>query len=244
MITIKLVSDLHFEFMSDHGVQFATELPNKDVDILILAGDITTLEAGYAGVYRFCERFPRVLLVPGNHEYYGSKPANVEHIMGDLQSVHLNLEVLMNERTVIDGIGFCGTTLWFPEYPDNYHYEKLMNDFFEIKTPRTWFYEQHKMAVDFLENKIQPNDIVITHHLPTQECIDEQYWGSQLNRFFASKLNDLIERKKPQLWCHGHSHSSMDIYLTPDTRIVRNPRGYEGFEINPNFNPDLIIKVQ
>jgi hypothetical protein len=41
---------------------------------------------------------------------------------------------------------------------------------------------------------------------------------------------------------HGHIHENND-YMVGNCRIISNPRGYHGMELNPNFNPRLDIEV-
>jgi hypothetical protein len=52
----------------------------------------------------------------------------------------------------------------------------------------------------------------------------------------------LIDVGRPALWLHGHVHHSLDYQLF-DTRVVCNPRGYFDLELNPLFNPALILEV-
>lgn len=41
---------------------------------------------------------------------------------------------------------------------------------------------------------------------------------------------------------NGHTHSSHDRVLF-DTRMVCNPYGYEGYERNDEFDPELTIEI-
>jgi hypothetical protein len=104
----------------------------------------------------------------------------------------------------------------------------------------------HKAARAFIESELaKPFDgksVVVTHHAPSPRSIDRKFKGSLLNPAFASNLEDLIERYQPALWVHGHMHDSFD-YRIGRTRVVCNPRGYFPFEINPGFDPMLIVEV-
>jgi len=69
---IQPVSDLHLEFDPDHGKRFASSLPVLG-DVLVLAGDVLPIRRPphvREMLDWFCARFPRVIYVPGNHEYY------------------------------------------------------------------------------------------------------------------------------------------------------------------------------
>ncbi|MFZ1641033.1 MAG: hypothetical protein WAV07_06250 [Candidatus Contendobacter sp.] len=57
---------------------------------------------------------------------------------------------------------------------------------------------------------------------------------------FVSNLEDLLGPAR--LWIHGHTHDTFD-YLVADTQVLCNPRGYAPFELNPAFNPALVIEV-
>jgi len=86
--------------------------------------------------------------------------------------------------------------------------------------------------------------VVVTHHLPSEKSIGEQYQGDWANASFASRLDDMMGRST--LWIHGHTHINFD-YELHGTRVICNPRGYcrrdgSGGE-NPAFNPSLVAEV-
>jgi hypothetical protein len=66
--------------------------------------------------------------------------------------------------------------------------------------------------------------------------------ASALNPLFVCDLTDLIMRRQPGLWLHGHTHDSGDTQIGK-TRLVCNPFGYAGRNQNPSFNDRLIIEV-
>jgi hypothetical protein len=64
-----------------------------------------------------------------------------------------------------------------------------------------------------------------------------------MNGGYASDLYDFIaDRPQIKLWTHGHTHTPFD-YMIDQTRIVCNPRGYEGHEALSGWNPALVIEV-
>ena len=95
---------------------------------------------------------------------------------------------------------------------------------------------------DWLQVPWDGRTVVITHHLPHELCIPKRYKGSNLNCFFATNLDDLIADHKIDVWCHGHTHDNVDIEVH-GTKILCNPMGYHGYEMNPNFNEDLRIVI-
>ena len=241
---IQPVSDLHLEFDEDHGKRFAQELPVLG-DVLVLAGDILPIRRephvremlGW-----FCFRFPRVVYVPGNHEYYKTSPAAGSALLASCAREFPNLELLDGAVTEIDGTRFVGTTLWFPPTPDEEGYRRFLADFALIASFVPWVHEAHARDVAFLEQNVRPGDVVITHFVPHPRSIAPQYEGNPLNRFFvAEDVAPLVEERGARLWIHGHTHTSFD-YRVGETRVVCNARGYPG-EVGTSVNPELVIEV-
>jgi len=93
-----------------------------DVDLLVLAGDVGSYQAGSRlvtddfGLGRFSPRrdgaaWRRVLYVPGNHEFDGLEYApTYERLRRTCDA--LGIEWLDREVVTIDGVRFIGTTLW------------------------------------------------------------------------------------------------------------------------------------
>jgi Icc-related predicted phosphoesterase len=104
----------------------------------------------------------------------------------------------------------------------------------------------HGMSRQFLENELSaPFDgvtIVMTHHAPSISSVSDRFRGDLLTASYASHLDDLIERFQPALWVHGHTHDSFD-YRISKTRVICNPRGYAPDELNPRFDPALVVEI-
>ena len=82
---------------------------------------------------------------------------------------------------------------------------------------------------------------MITHHSPSPQSVKGRYedsvgmYSTNMEKFIQS--NDNIK-----YWVHGHIHHNND-YKVGECRIISNPRGYSGYEVNPMFNPDLEFEV-
>jgi hypothetical protein len=52
------------------------------------------------------------------------------------------------------------------------------------------------------------------------------------------------ERRKasPAFWMHGHTHASVDAKVGA-TRILCNPFGYAGWDLNRDFADHLVVDV-
>lgn len=241
-MNLLILSDLHFEFHKDSGVEFINALPDGDaVDCVALAGDICGLMQLPHILRLFCDRYANVVYLWGNHECYGHSIGAVRECALGLQEKLLNLHVLDNTRLPLSSVAtFIGAPLWFPDQKDNAKHEYWLNDFHDIENFKNEVYLENDKSMEFLSRMTQPRDIVITHHLPSSMSIAEEYEGSDLNRFFLCDMESTMKEKQPKLWIHGHTHSSAD-YTIFRTQVVCNPFGYP-HQPNPAWHP-LIISV-
>jgi Icc-related predicted phosphoesterase len=245
MPSFRVLSDLHFEFMNDHGRRFVEALPNEDVDALIVAGDLATCACLAEALGYLCDRFPEVVYIHGNHEFYGASRAEVMEVTGRLESQRDNLHFLDKEFVTIAGVRIVGAPLWFPEDPTTTReMREGMTDFHAIRDFSRWVYIENERARKFFAETVREGDIVVSHHLPAPESIAPRWSRSQLNRFFLSDERDLIERARPELWVHGHTHDACDYRISGlPTRIVCNPYGYHNVDVCPDFDPKKTIEV-
>jgi predicted phosphodiesterase len=243
-VRVQILSDLHFEFDRDGGEAFTRSVPVAG-DVLVLAGDVILLrepDQAHRVFDRFCGRFPHVVFVPGNHEYYRSRPADAEAVLAGCTRQYANLHVLNPGVAAIDGTRFVGAALWFPPSPDEASYRRQLMDFRLIDGFVPWVHDTHAAHLAFLEAEVRPGDVVVTHHLPHPRSIAVQYLGSPLNRFFlAPDAARCVERAGAKLWIHGHTHVGCD-YVVGATRVVCNPRGYLGEGLHV-VDPALVVEV-
>jgi hypothetical protein len=258
-----ILSDLHLELQDEIA------LPIPDADACVLAGDITSpLEASFAwAVDRIGEHMP-VVLVPGNHEFYGDSVAGGIYRGLKAYSRDPRVHLLVNDCVVIDNARFVGSTLWTdyaldasrvsPAARDSdiawamRNAEAMLSDHLQIaRDDNSWLRwsasdarAAFQVARTYLETVLEvPHDgptVVVTHHAPSLLSISARFFGSPLNPAFASDLTATIMRYQPDVWVHGHVHHSIG-YLLGETQVVCNPRGY-GSE-NPDFDPALVLEV-
>lgn len=225
--TIQIISDVHTEF----GVS-TDEFRNLLVsaDITVLAGDIVN-DAQTLGQYlSICKEFSKsVIFICGNHEYHKFECETLAHNGVDANCrddkyaqvcEKEKIVFLQRNRVFVDGLWFCGATLW-SDISDAAG--MMLNSPFKVPAIR----KMHEKDVKWLSENVQSGDIVITHHLPSYDLIDPQYEFSPVNSAFASDLDDLIKRLNPRLWICGHTHTPFDITVC-GVRVVVNPVGYPG----------------
>lgn len=271
---IAIASDLHLEFGD-------LDFDNNDgAEVLILSGDICVAadldmrdsrqtEMGFARARserfheffeRCAERFPHVIYVMGNHEYYHSDLATeLNEVRRKL--AHLsNLSVLEREVKVINDVTFIGGTLWTDmnnlDALTLYHMRTMMNDFRVISnsgTPVHFRTQEGKFATrvgkfspedavsehvkmkQYIQSVVQGNHdtkyVVVGHHAPSAQSIHAQYaHDSIMNGGYASNLDEFI-MDHPQIRLWTHGHTHHPFdYMIGETRVVCNPRGYAGHE--------------
>lgn len=194
------------------------------------------------------EEFKHVVFIMGNHEHYHGDFAETHKIIEGTFGPFNNFHFLNNEWKIINGVLFFGGTLWTDmngEDPNTMHrIRMMMNDFNCVKNTS----EEGKkvfMPADAVENHydfrrkldevlaMHPDlpTIVVGHHAPSKESTHPRYkHETVMNGAYSTNLNEFIlDRRQIKLWTHGHTHEDFD-YMIGTTRIVCNPRGYDGYE--------------
>jgi len=267
----RLLSDLHLEF--SQGQMTLTELPTDKDSVLVLAGDIGIGKrpTSYIEFLKdVAPRFKKVVYIMGNHEFYrGSVVTTLSKVWNQVLNDELdNVEVVENETVIVDNVAYVCSTLWADFDKGNpltmNEAQMGMNDYKFIRTGPS--------VADAYQRKLNPSDtytlnskarnyifseivkqkeagnkvVVVTHHGPSWQSVSECYRGAyayaKLNGAYVSDLDNDILDTEPDVWVHGHTHHSFD-YTIGNTRVLCNPRGYYKDELNPEFNPELVIGV-
>jgi hypothetical protein len=199
----------------------------------------------------------------GNHEFYDANFPTALAKVWNATLDHENLYIVDKETVVLNDVAFVCATMW-TDFDNNnvmtMHEAGLwMNDYKSIRTgPECEPWRQklrpldtltdHKRAVGYIFPEIVKQKeagkkvVVVTHHLPSFKSVHESLQGDTLNGAYASELFEDIADTKPNVWIHGHTHNSFD-YMLEDTRVICNPRGYKGHEMNKNFNDTFTIEI-
>ena len=262
---LRVASDLHLEaFYGRDPETLAIDFlmpDDRDADsILVLAGDVCSQPERLVQFLAVClKRFPKVVYVPGNHEYYRQDYDGWNKTMDKALS-ELGPNLLFSTRGMkqhnLPGLRFIIGTMWGdggPTLKDRAMVGAYLNDFRLItrenglrRFSTTDMIEEFKQAREQLQEMLSTpcgmdRTIVVTHHLPSRALVSERFWpgdGSDgANGGFVGECEDLMattEPISPWLWIHGHTHDTIDRMLW-ETRIVCNPAGYRGEWCSP-FN--------
>jgi Icc-related predicted phosphoesterase len=256
---INVISDLHIDF-SD------VTLPGGDV--LVLSGDICEARRVKRDspdhYYRFfeeeCSKYRETVMVMGNHEHYGFQYHKTYlHLQENLPD-HVTL--LENQTHTIDDVVFVGSSLWTDmnrgDPLTEWHCGRNMNDYRSITMFNQVKSAYHRLTVErtvadhhasrqFIKDTVEADAskqyVVVTHHAPSFASVAEQYQTDTLmNGAYASDLTEFIlDHPQIRLWTHGHMHNLSD-YMIGSTRVVCNPRGYDGYETRADlFQADAAV---
>lgn len=244
---IQLLSDVHVEFHG-HPTRFFDNLLRQQTrrpEVLVLAGDIVPISKTYADLTLAAAArcANQVLLVLGNHDYYGASPVEVRAKLAMLQASIPNLWLLEQDAITIGTTTFAGATTWFSNCEQVQKLKASLNDYYQIKDFEPWVYQQHEAALQFWQDTATEADIWITHHLPSELCVAPHFKGDPLNCFFVSTgMQELIEQRQPSYLLCGHSHNSINAKIG-NTQILSNPYGYEERSLNRSFSYEYFIEV-
>jgi len=245
---IQVLSDLHNEFGT-------MDVADAGADVIVLAGDIDLGTRGYAWAR---DAFPErpVVYVAGNHEYYRhAMPSLTRRLLG--MKTTGNVHFLECGEAIVMGVRFLGCTLWsdFAIGGDAVAAMELararMNDYDKIRlSPRYRRLRPTDTAARFADSvrwldaalaHDAGRTVVVTHHAPSARSLDPAFGPDPINGAFASDLEDLILRRKPAVWIHGHTHLCVD-YTIGGTRVVSNQRGYPHMPVG-GFDPGRIVEL-
>jgi 3',5'-cyclic AMP phosphodiesterase CpdA len=251
-----IFSDLHQDW-ADNAWDPAAHVPKGDFDVVVVAGDLQTPLT--KGLDWLGDRFAgaNVVYVPGNHEFWWDR-GDDRYTIDDLQS-RARDHLLLDDGVDLAGVRFVGGTLWTDQRLGAISFAdavwtsgKRMNDHRRIRRKNSGRHKYvrpidtmalHPQTLAFLDNALaQPSALptaVITHHAPHPSSLPK---NRDLSWCDASDLSDLILKRQPALWAHGHVHTRAD-YQVGATRIVCNPRGHADEPPSKAFDPSFVVDL-
>lgn len=258
-MNISVLSDLHLHFGK-------CRIPDGD-STLVIAGD--SCEGRLARqMYETLLRNGRtIVFTTGNHEYLCDRKKKtdmqkIDDFWQEFSDTWENFHFLNNSHVTIDGQRFIGGTLWYNPFKGNL--EEIVKQMHEYKycwvNGRNINAEHikilHDRCVNYLENNLKENDILVTHYPFSLSSLPEEIKAGKISEdshydeddiltagAYASDLEKLIKLRMPIIGIHGHIHESRD-YFIGKTRVISNPRGYSGKERNPKFDVKHCVTVQ
>lgn len=244
---LQILSDLHLEV----GQQYSSFEVPVSAPYLVLAGDIGRLidYSSYPDfLTRQTERYKKVFLVLGNHEFYGlSFTAAVLEAQRLVDEPSLKGKLVLLNRTRYDilecpEVIILGCTLW-SKVPEEARVAvtSKVKDFQKIEG---WTVDDHNNAFErdsawlreqvaeiSKENGSLPQGqlkriMVVTHHAPSvQETASPKHVGNAWSSAFATDLLSHGTWGDVHTWVFGHTHYTTEFEKS-GVRVVSNQCGY------------------
>ena len=267
MISIQYASDLHINDFP--GVPFST-LVTPVAPILILAGDICSAwDPLYKTFLTWCSRnWSSVILITGNHEYFvdGPVPKTLDQTDGHIRTLASSLRNIYflqaGQSVRIPGtrIRCIGATLWSAIDPSIWsdllgkgdYTHTYVSHGLGLRTTSpsdtTALHAFHKASLSSAIASHTPDEtvIMITHHMPTFQLMQEEYKKSPYRSSYASTDDELIV-PPVKVWICGHSHQASQWRAPSGTVCLMNARGYNSIKeqgrMTHRYNPAQTFTV-
>lgn len=250
---INFMSDIHIE-----SGKLYWRVPECS-DVVVIAGDLWN---GHLTLSWLEEMAPiigkPIVYVPGNHCFWDNDlklwPAYARKFCANI-GVHF----LYNDVVEIDDTVFLGTTLWtdFNALGNQplkmIQAQGVMTDYKYIHNGDRLItaddiLAEHHQARQFLETQLAHyagrKRCVVTHHAPTRHSLDAKHAESKYTPFYVNDLQGLMLEHGPDVWVHGHIHSSVQ-YFVGETMVISNPRGHQDKgppAWNREFHPERLVE--
>jgi Icc-related predicted phosphoesterase len=249
---IMVAQDLHDHPEMDYGMYSNVNLENL--------GRRQQTALRFRDFLKRCSfQFPHVIYVAGNHEFYHGKWQQTLDILHTECNKFPNVYFLEQECKTIDDVTFIGGTLWTDMNkgdPLTLHAVRdMMNDYRMIRKEFEGYTTlkpsdtviRHRKMLQYIKTVVaEKHDekfVVVGHHSPSHQSVHPQYaHDSIMNGAYHSDLSEFIlDHPQIKLWTHGHTHHPFD-YKIGETRVVCNPRGYDGYE-DTEWNPNIVLEI-
>ncbi len=268
MTKIYYISDIHLEFGA-----MELPSPDTDDNILLLAGDIIPakyLDSSEADTFFGvqCAKYKKVFFILGNHEHYGYIYDETAKAFNDyFKEKRFDITLCQSDYIELnDEWSMLADTLWTDFNKDDWFAKntakQCMNDFrivnkmvngtqwsspmYRRLVPEDVLVDHRATLASFLEDLEQNPDkkfVVMTHHLPSEQCVNAMFTGDSLNPAFFSELAPfIIDHPNIKFWVHGHTHCSVNVKIG-ECQVLCNPRGYIGHGANKEFDPTLSFEI-
>jgi Icc-related predicted phosphoesterase len=220
MIRVAAVSDLHFTPELSGTARTRLQDVNERADLLLMPGDL--IDSGTPEDARlFCEELQQIsvpiVVVLGNHEYQARK---LDEVVATYRAAGLHL--LQRETITLDvqgeQVGIVGVKGGMGGFGEH----KL---FPSMEPEVVAWHEAARLDSEAIERGMSAlrttYRVVLLHYSPCRETVE----GEDLEEipFYGnSVMGDSIDRTRPDLVLHGHSHHGRPSGRTPGGIPVRN----------------------
>ena len=266
-----IVSDIH---NSPMDLLWGTKLQMPEADLCICVGDISNLISTSIGyLQRHIAPYMPVLLVLGNHDFYGS---SIDHAFEKARLLTLGTEIqlLENQRADVGGCRFLGATLW-TDFSVSIGGDEHLQP--EERRAKAFELLPHHMA-DYSsifrsdERHRGENGMVTVREIFARHKESRRFIDLELSKLFdgrtivlshhAPLAESFDERFHGEITNAGFGSDLSDMimrhkpsiwvhghihrardYFFHETRILCNPRGYGPEREMNGFRPGLVVEL-
>ena len=205
------VSNLRIDTTKDTSGIDILSIIEPIANILIISGNVGIIDCydNYQHfMSRLCEHFEKVILVPGELEYYNITDSTIEDTFQKFKQLDNDIDnlILLNDSYVdIEDTRVYGTTFWKPASSiDKFMYLPIKNSKHVIIGNREWMnsmYENSyaKLKEVLLDKTHSKKMLIVSHHGPHSR---DYYGASNIktywNSFYLYKYHNHID-----VWVHG-----------------------------------------
>ena len=282
---LRVYSDIHLDFdipcdskghplvpyTSVKQVWAPSVLPQDSESILVLAGDLWTdnlpfkmTADGCSWIGYVAKRFEHVVVVLGNHDYWGLSLQSAVRKAREHCATLPNVTFLERDTLVHSGVKFVGGTLWtdFNRSPiiAELCASKMGNDFRRItygdtrvrrRVRHTDFFDLHRQTAKYIFSNCKADEpgqkvVIVTHMCPHEESLDSMRKYDDTDHWYYSNLTESMQThcKDVNLWVHGHVHEPKRYNAAWGMWVFSNPRGYEKVDGNgEGYDPHHLLEI-
>jgi Icc-related predicted phosphoesterase len=237
-IRIAAAGDIHCSPESQERVAAAFDAVDEDVDLFLLAGDLTTLgepeqAASLAAVCR--ELSSWVVAVLGNHDWHANRVDEIVSLLEDAGVTMLNPGWTTCD---VDGtsVGVVGTKGFVGGFPDSQlpdFGEPILRQVYRDTTAEVEAIEAGLEAIDGCDHRV-----VLLHYAPTTSTLEGEprvIWAF----LGTDRMAPPIGEHRPDVVLHGHAHRGTfegEIGEVPVFNVALEVmrRDFFVFELGPN----------
>jgi predicted phosphohydrolase len=230
-----------------------------DCDILCICGDIGNIysDVFWSFINYVRSRAQYVLLVTGNHDYWGSNISQVDYDLREKLKELNNVFLLQKDTFIYKDYAFLGCTLW--SHVPVRHWKQFENgfpDFSKIDYFSPLFmnmmHNDHKIwLTNTLERckKQSLKPIVLTHYSPVFNIsTSRKYRNNVTQHMFSTDMSELFPLV--HTWAFGHTHYDVKghMFRVKDhgdpsriypTVFITNQRCHP-YRVSKHFDPKFI----
>lgn len=251
---VQFASDLHLDCREHIELDAGSVIGRlayckRDARVLVLGGDTAELRDPWSWLgwlSQMRKHWDEIVVVPGNHEYYGLDRGEANHLMGRLMEsvegvnfIEDGLHPVLGSADYLIG----GSVLWYEDHPLTRAMESGINDFTEIVDCSDWVYEAGRVSRAWAQDETLEKCSLMVTHVPTDSrLLDRPPTG--LSRFYFHQLDSW---KRAPVWASGHTHLAFDRELPTndaEKRFVSNALGYPGEPCERHFNWSLLLDLE